>query len=91
MSRTGQRFLGIDLLITHYSLPQFSVFNFLTPLGTKHPRVAIERGTPKGCGGTKQTEEYTDYKSVIVQLCFAIICLNSFYIGIYQSKFINCL
>ena len=34
---------------------------------------------------------YTDYKSVIVQLCFAIICLNSFYIGIYQSKFTNSL
>jgi hypothetical protein len=22
------------------------------------PRVAIERGTPQGCGGTEQTEEY---------------------------------
>jgi hypothetical protein len=59
--------------------------------GHEEPRVAIERGTPQDCGGTEQAEEYTDYKSVIGQLCFAIICLNSFYIGIYQSKFINCL
>jgi hypothetical protein len=28
-------------------------------------KMAIERGTPQGCIGTEQTEEYTDYKSVI--------------------------
>ena len=26
--------------------------------GHEVPRVAIERGTPQGCGGTEQTEEY---------------------------------
>ncbi len=26
--------------------------------GHEEPRVAIERGTPQGCGGTEQTEEY---------------------------------
>ena len=26
--------------------------------GHEEPRVAIERGTPQGCGGTEQAEEY---------------------------------